>query len=297
MRNSMDHYNTGHPHSHILARGLTDDGKILNIAGDYIAHGVRERASGIVTLELGRQTDLEVTDQLRREVTAERFTRLDQMLMAEQRANNEFADLRPDKDMLEMMKCNRALLIARAQYLEKLGLAEQIAPGVWHLHDHAEPTLRAMGERGDIIKSMYRALEANGIEAATAFAPARVQKNQRGLICHCRRIRQHQISQITDNTRCIVGTAHRAAGLRGWTAGRRNRLDIRQATRAGALERARGGGHYAVSEGSRHLPWLAPRSTMRTSVHSLRLHQCCFQEDVKNGDFWVFALYRFHDWI
>jgi type IV secretory pathway VirD2 relaxase len=144
---------------------LTDDDKILNIAGDYIAHGVRERASGIVTLELGRQTDLEVTDQLRREVTAERFTRLDQMLMAEQRANNEFADLRPDKDMLETMKCNRALLIGRAQYLEKLGLAEQIAPGVWHLHDHAEPTLRAMGERGDIIKSMYRALEANGIEA------------------------------------------------------------------------------------------------------------------------------------
>jgi type IV secretory pathway VirD2 relaxase len=167
---AVDHYNTGHPHTHILVRGITDDGKILNIAGDYIAHGVRERATDIVTLELGRQTDLQVTDQLRREMHAERFTRLDRMLMAEQRANNEFADLRPDKDMLETMKRNRALLIGRAQYLEKLGLAQQIDPGVWHLDDSAEPTLRAMGKRGDIIKSMYRALEANDLEGQRGAA-------------------------------------------------------------------------------------------------------------------------------
>ena len=38
-------------------RGVTDDGKILNIAGDYIAHGIRHRASEIVTLELGPQTE------------------------------------------------------------------------------------------------------------------------------------------------------------------------------------------------------------------------------------------------
>jgi hypothetical protein len=36
-------------------RGVTEDGKTLNIAGDYIAYGVRERASEIVTRE--RQTE------------------------------------------------------------------------------------------------------------------------------------------------------------------------------------------------------------------------------------------------
>ncbi len=61
---AVDHHNTGHPHTHILMRGVTDDGKMLNIAGDYIAHGVRERASEIVTLELGRQTEQEVSQQL-----------------------------------------------------------------------------------------------------------------------------------------------------------------------------------------------------------------------------------------
>ncbi|HBB73041.1 MAG TPA: hypothetical protein DC048_01185, partial [Planctomycetaceae bacterium] len=100
-------------------RGVTDDGKILNIAGDYMAHGIRERASEIVTLELGRQTEKEVSRQLEREVDAERFTRLDRMLIAEQAASNEFADLRPDKDMAETMRQNRALLIDRARKLER----------------------------------------------------------------------------------------------------------------------------------------------------------------------------------
>ena len=69
---AVDHHNTGHPHTHILVRGVTDDGKTLNIAGDYMAYGVRERASEIVTRELGRQTEFEVTKQLEREVDADR---------------------------------------------------------------------------------------------------------------------------------------------------------------------------------------------------------------------------------
>jgi len=32
---AVDHHNTGHPHTHIIVRGVTGDGKILNIAGDY----------------------------------------------------------------------------------------------------------------------------------------------------------------------------------------------------------------------------------------------------------------------
>jgi type IV secretory pathway VirD2 relaxase len=32
---AVDHHNTGHPRTHIIVRGITDDGRILNIAGDY----------------------------------------------------------------------------------------------------------------------------------------------------------------------------------------------------------------------------------------------------------------------
>ena len=167
---AVDHHNTGHPHTHILVRGVTEDGKILNIAGDYIAHGVRERASDIVTLELGRQTEQEVSRQLEREVDAERFTRLDRMLIAEQEASHAFADLRPDRDMLETARRNRALLIARARRLESMGLATEVEVGRWSISPRAEPTLRAMGERGDIIKTMHRALADHGL--AHERAPA-----------------------------------------------------------------------------------------------------------------------------
>ena len=159
---AVDHHNTGHPHSHIIVRGVTDDGKTLNIAGDYIAHGIRERASEIVTLELGRQTEQEVTRSLEREVDADRFTRLDRMLIAEQRGQ-EFTDLRPDKDMLDTFRQNRALLIDRARKLERMGLATEIDTGRWMVSPEAEPILRELGTRGDIIKTMHRALEREGL--------------------------------------------------------------------------------------------------------------------------------------
>ena len=31
---AVDHHNTGHPHTHILVRGVTDNGNTLNIAGE-----------------------------------------------------------------------------------------------------------------------------------------------------------------------------------------------------------------------------------------------------------------------
>src|SRR5438876_7833005 len=159
---AVDHHTTGHPHTHIIVRGITDDGKTLNIAGDYIAYGIRERASEVVTRELGRQTELEVTKQLEREVDADRFTRLDRMLIAEQQGR-EFTDLRPDQDMRDTFRQNRALLIERARKLERMGLATEIETGKWIVSPKAEPTLRELGERGDIIKAMHQALEREGL--------------------------------------------------------------------------------------------------------------------------------------
>src|SRR6266545_4911550 len=159
---AVDHHNTGHPHTHIIVRGITEDGKTLNIAGDYIAYGIRERASEVVTRELGRQTELEVTKQLEREVDADRFTRLDRMLIAEQQGK-EFTDLRPDQDMRDTFRQNRALLIERARKLERMGLATEIETGKWIVSPKAEPVLRELGERGDIIKTMHRALEREGL--------------------------------------------------------------------------------------------------------------------------------------
>ena len=159
---AVDHHSTEHPHTHILLRRVTEDGTTLNIAGDCIAYGTRERSSELVTRELGRQTELEVTKQLEREVDADRFTGLDRMLIAEQQGR-EFSDLRPDQDMRDTFRQNRALLIERARKLERMGLATEIETGKWIVSPKAEPTLRELGERGDIIKTMHRALEREGL--------------------------------------------------------------------------------------------------------------------------------------
>jgi type IV secretory pathway VirD2 relaxase len=160
---AVDHHNTGHPHTHIIVRGVTDDGKILNIAGDYIALGIRHRASELVTLELGYQSEIEVARKLANEVDAERLTRLDKMLIAEQR-DQGVIDLRPGEVSSYLARENRHLMIGRAKRLEHYGLATETEPGRWVIPGEAEAALKELGERGDIIKTMHRALIDSGLD-------------------------------------------------------------------------------------------------------------------------------------
>jgi type IV secretory pathway VirD2 relaxase len=153
---AVDHFNTGQPHTHIVVRGVTDDGKILYIAGDYIAHGIRARASDLVTRQLGRQTELEVQQKLGREVDHDRFTRLDRTLLRE--AEDGRVDLRISPGQSYLVRANRHLLIARLQKLEAMELAEPAEPGVWQLSPRLEPALKRLGHRIDTIGIIQKAL-------------------------------------------------------------------------------------------------------------------------------------------
>ncbi|MDP2374024.1 DUF3363 domain-containing protein, partial [Reyranella sp.] len=217
---AVDHHNTGLPHTHVIVRGVTDDGKILNIAGDYIAYGIRERASEVLTRELGRQTEQEVSRSLEREVDADRFTRLDRMLIAEQRSRNEFADLRPDRDMLDSLRQNRALLIQRARKLERMGLATEVEPGRWTVSPKAEPALRELGERGDIIKTMHRALEREGLADARSIA---------GYVLHREKMTEPIVGRVLDKGLGDDELAERVRLVIDGVDGRVHHLEIDQA--------------------------------------------------------------------
>ncbi|ULK98552.1 DUF3363 domain-containing protein [Bradyrhizobium sp. I71] len=160
---AIDHYNTGHPHTHIIVRGVLEGGGILNIAGDYIAHGVRYRASELVTLELGHQSEIELQSKLKTEIEVERWTRLDKMLATEQRERG-IIDLRPGEGTTYAFRENRGLMISRVRHLERYGLASEVETGQWVISDRAEATLKELSERNDIIKTMHRALSAHGLE-------------------------------------------------------------------------------------------------------------------------------------
>lgn len=162
---AVDHFNTGHPHSHVVIRGKDEAGKDLIIAQDYITDGVRLRAQELATLELGPETDLELRSKLTSEITAERFTRIDRAMLAE--AGEGLLDLRPEASQVRA-DFDRTLRIGRLQTLARYGLATESEPGVWRLSDELEPTLRELGERGDIVKAINRALKARGEERALA---------------------------------------------------------------------------------------------------------------------------------
>src|ERR1700731_3551462 len=80
------HWNTEHPHIHVIVRGKGDDGRDLVISRDYISHGLRGRAEHLVTLELGPRSDLDIRRGLEAQVDADRWTKLDQSLAMEARA-------------------------------------------------------------------------------------------------------------------------------------------------------------------------------------------------------------------
>jgi type IV secretory pathway VirD2 relaxase len=157
----IDHFNTGHPHSHVLIRGKEQSGKDLIIAQDYITDGLRIRAQERVTLELGPETDLELRHKLEAEMTAERFTRLDRILVEE--VPTRLLDLRSDAGQLRA-NLDKTLFVGRLKTLERYGLASEAEPGIWSFSERLEPTLRELGERSDIIKRMRRALSERGVE-------------------------------------------------------------------------------------------------------------------------------------
>ena len=167
---AVDHWNTDNPHIHVLVRGKLANGKDLVISRDYISHGFRLRAAELVGLELGPRSQQEIQSALEKDVRAERWTAFDQSFACQ-----------PPTTMAALPICRpgppiedpelRRLLLGRAQTLERLGLAEQIAPGQWTLKAGLEQTLRDLGIRGDIIKTMHRAMSRAGREPdVTEFA-------------------------------------------------------------------------------------------------------------------------------
>jgi type IV secretory pathway VirD2 relaxase len=169
----VDHWNTDNPHVHVILRGRTDRGQDLVIDRDYIRSGLRDRAQDLITQELGPRTDLDITRALERQIEADRWTALDRQLSADA-GRTGFIDVAPSPD--RQPDAYQVQKIGRLRYLERLGLAQSLGGGQWILSDEAEPTLRELGARGDIIKRMNRALTENGIERPAAdcvIAPER----------------------------------------------------------------------------------------------------------------------------
>jgi len=157
---AVDHWNTDNPHVHALVRGRAEDGKDIVIDRDYIRAGLRSRAEERVTVELGPRSEREIARAIARDVDAERWTGLDRSLQRMADGDGGVVDLRPNPSGYNRADHNH--LLGRAAKLERLGLAERVGPACWTLRPGIEQTLRDLSIRGDIIKTMHRAMSTGG---------------------------------------------------------------------------------------------------------------------------------------
>lgn len=123
------------------------------IAPDYMAHGMRLRASEIATEWLGPRTEAEVRQSLLREVDQQRLTSLDRALIRQAGADGIDLTGSP-KDTLR-----QNALRARLQRLEGMGLAKRVDANRWKLQPGMVATLDAMGQREDALETVRRVLK------------------------------------------------------------------------------------------------------------------------------------------
>jgi type IV secretory pathway VirD2 relaxase len=158
---AVDHFNTGHPHSHVLVRGKDDRDQDLIIAREYITKGLRQRAVDLVNLDLGPRTELEIMRANLREIEQERFTGIDRRLLRAIDADGLVSPHNLDSN-------EQSLRAGRLATLGRMGLAVEERKGRWRLADEMEPILRAMGKRGDIIATLDREVRARELAASPA---------------------------------------------------------------------------------------------------------------------------------
>lgn len=155
---AADHWNTAHPHVHVLVRGKDAAGQDLVISRDYISEGLRARAQKLVTLELGPRTEQALARALEREAGASRWTSLDRRL--QQRVGEDgLIDLRPPAGRAASTFDRAAA--RRLAVLRDMGLADEVRPARWRVATDAEPTLKALGRQGDIIARLHEAMAAS----------------------------------------------------------------------------------------------------------------------------------------
>src|SRR3546814_1085722 len=113
----------------------------------------------IATLDLGPRTDLEIAARIRSDIGEGRLTAIDRRLVR-------------DMDDLGLVTARardpfeQSLRTGRLQKLARMGLATHLGGDSWRLEPGIADTLRRMGERGDIIRTMQRALTARKVERA-----------------------------------------------------------------------------------------------------------------------------------
>ncbi len=162
---AVTHFNTEHPHVHLVIRGRRDDSSPLNLPRDFIKQGLRNIAADACTLQLGPRTELDAAVAQEREVRERRYTSLDRAL--EKRAVPDAGDENEQMKVTLNLSANSGNyaassreqhLQARLIILQQMSLARQQSPHEWLVRNDFSTVLRAM----QLASDRQKMLSANG---------------------------------------------------------------------------------------------------------------------------------------
>lgn len=256
---AVDHYDTGYPHTHIVVRGKDDRKRDLIIGREYLSAGIRERASELVDLDLGPRSERSIQAALRHDVGQDRLTAIDRDLLRQAVDNVVRINT---ADPFEY-----AISTGRLAKLVQLGLAEKTGRGEFRLDPDLAATLRKMGERHDIIRTMQRELGARSLARSphdlSIFDPLNAGQSLVGRLISRGLEDEHRDRHylILDG---VDGRSHFVAIGRGENVGplpensivrvTGQRSAVRQADRTIVAVAAWGGGYYDVDTHLVHDP-------------------------------------------
>jgi hypothetical protein len=147
---AANHHDTAQPHVHIVIRGgSTRNGELL-IDRKYITQGFRARAQELVTRELGQRRLREMAAAKSNEAEREALTAIDHDI-ARSLVDERYT---PESVRSGLSRFDGAVLKRRLRFMETLDLASRHEDGRWTLKEGWQDTLRALGRRGDIIRSL-----------------------------------------------------------------------------------------------------------------------------------------------
>jgi type IV secretory pathway VirD2 relaxase len=156
---AIEHSNTDHRHVHLAVRGRDAEDRPLDISPTYIRAGLRARSQELATRVLGFRSEREYLAARGRAVEQMRFTEIDGALLrrADDRGLVTYEGRRPGTPAGDVAHAQE---VSRLQFLEGLGLVDQVGVRTWQLGPALEPTLRRARLSGEILGRSARARPA-----------------------------------------------------------------------------------------------------------------------------------------
>jgi hypothetical protein len=143
---AVAHFNTEHPHAHVLLRGVAE-GKEIRLPNEYVKAGIRKHAEDLCTAQLGYRTTQDRAEARAREVDQPRFTSLDFTIGLQNTPENH-TPAHPDHFIAHTTDAD-PMFAKRLHVLRSMGLAEPIDRSDWRVRRDFHLVLRSMKKAAD----------------------------------------------------------------------------------------------------------------------------------------------------